>query len=149
MSVNARALRVFHLNMVNHIFFSFTWNRLFVPLHSSWSQWNGASDLAKYWARDACSMTKHTICQKKTDLLRWTETSGRLTTKMEIQRFVLNCLFQVAVIVMLFCYVALSVVKTLQSIARKICVNVHQELNVFREFREDRNSPVWDKGRLF
>ena len=94
-------------------------------------------------------MTKHTICQKKTDLLRWTETSGRLTTKMEIQRFVLNCLFQVAVIVMLFCYVALSVVKTLQSIARKICVNVQQELNVFREFREDRNSPVWDKGRLF
>ena len=94
-------------------------------------------------------MTKHTICQKKTDLLRWTETSGRLTTKMEIQRFVLNCLFQVAVIVMLFCFVALSVVKTLQSIARKICVNVHQELNVFREFREDRNSPVWDKGRLF
>ena len=68
---------------------------------------------------------------------------------MEIQRFVLNCLFQVAVIVMLFCFVALSVVKTLQSIARKICVNVHQELNVFREFREDRNSPVWDKGRLF
>ena len=46
-------------------------------------------------------------------------------------------------------YVALSVVKTLQSIARKICVNVQQELNVFREFREDRNSPVWDKGRLF
>ena len=54
-----------------------------------------------------------------------------------------------AVIVMLFRYVALSVVKTLQSIARKICVNVQQELNVFREFREDRNSPVWDKGRLF
>ena len=50
---------------------------------------------------------------------------------------------------MLFRYVALSVVKTLQSIARKICVNVQQELNVFREFREDRNSPVWDKGRLF
>ena len=68
---------------------------------------------------------------------------------MEIQRFVLNCLFQVAVIVMLFRYVALSVVKTLQSIARKVCVNVQQELNVFREFREDRNSPVWDKGRLF
>ena len=68
---------------------------------------------------------------------------------MEIQRFVLNCLFQVAVIVMFFRYVALSVVKTLQSIARKICVNVQQELNVFREFREDRNSPVWDKGRLF
>ena len=68
---------------------------------------------------------------------------------MEIQRFVLNCLFQVAVIVMLFRYVALGVVKTLQSIARKICVNVQQELNVFYEFREDRNSPVWDKGRLF
>ena len=68
---------------------------------------------------------------------------------MEIQRFVLSCLFQVTVIVMLFRYVALSVVKTLQSIARKICVNVQQELNVFREFREDRNSPVWDKGRLF
>ena len=68
---------------------------------------------------------------------------------MEIQRLVLNCLFQVAVIVMFFRYVALSVVKTLQSIARKICVNVQQELNVFREFREDRNSPVWDKGRLF
>ena len=50
---------------------------------------------------------------------------------------------------MLFRYVALSVVKTLQSIARKVCVNVQQELNVFREFREDRNSPVWDKGRLF
>ena len=52
---------------------------------------------------------------------------------------------------MLFRYVTLSVVKTLQSIARKICVNVQQELNVFREFREDRNSPVciWDKGRLF
>ena len=68
---------------------------------------------------------------------------------MEIQRFVLNCLFRVAVIVMLFRYVALSMVKTLQSIARKICVNVQQELNVFREFREDRNSPVWDEGRLF
>ena len=68
---------------------------------------------------------------------------------MEIQRFVLNCLFQVAFIIMLFRYVALSVVKTLQSIARKVCVNVQQELNVFREFREDRNSPVWDKGRLF
>ena len=68
---------------------------------------------------------------------------------MEIQRFVLSCLFQVAVIVMLFRYVALGVVKTLQSIARKICVNVQQELNVFYEFREDRNSPVWDKGRLF
>ena len=68
---------------------------------------------------------------------------------MEIQRFVLSCLFQVTVIVMLFRYVALSVVKTLQSIARKICVNVQQELNVFREFREDRNSPVWDERRLF
>ena len=68
---------------------------------------------------------------------------------MEIQRFVLSCLFQVAVIVMLFRSVALNVVKTLQSIARKICVNVQQEFNVFREFREDRNSPVWDKGRLF
>ena len=94
-------------------------------------------------------MTKQTIARVKTDLLRWIETSGRLTTKMEIQRFVLNCLSQVAVIVMLFRYVALGVVKTLQSIARKICVNVQQELNVFREFREDRNSPVWDKGRLF
>ena len=68
---------------------------------------------------------------------------------MEIQRFVFNCLFQVAVFIMFFRYVALSVVKTLQSMARKICVNVQQELNVFREFREDRNSPVWDKGRLF
>ena len=53
------------------------------------------------------------------------------------------------VIVMLFRYVARSVVKTLQSIAGKICVNVQQEVNVFREFREDRNSPVWDEGRLF
>lgn len=56
---------VFHLNMLNHIFFSFTWNRLFVPLHSSWTQWNSTRDLAKYCARAACSMTKQTICQRK------------------------------------------------------------------------------------
>lgn len=50
---------------------------------------------------------------------------------------------------MLFRHVVLSVVKTLQSIARKICVSVQQELNVFREFREDRNSPLWDEGLMF
>ena len=69
----------------------------------------------------------------------------RLTSKMEIQRFVLSCLFQVTVIVMLFRCVALSVVKAVESMARKI----QQEFDVFREYHTDKNSPVWDEGRLF
>ena len=69
----------------------------------------------------------------------------RLASKMEIQRFVLSCLFQVTVIVMLFRCVALSVVKAVESMARKI----QQEFDVFREYYADKNSPVWDEGRLF
>ena len=69
----------------------------------------------------------------------------RLASKMEIQRFVLSCLFQVTVIAMLFRCVALSVVKAVESMARKI----QQECDVFREYHADENSPVWDEGRLF
>lgn len=69
----------------------------------------------------------------------------QLTSKMEIQRFVLSCLFQVTVIAMLFRCVALSVVKAVKSMARKI----QQEFDVFREYHTDKNSPVWDEGRLF
>ena len=66
-------------------------------------------------------------------------------SKMEIRRFVLSCLFQVTVIAMLFRCVALSVVKAVESIARKI----RQEFDVFREYHADKNSPVWDEGSLF
>lgn len=69
----------------------------------------------------------------------------RLASKMEIQRFVLSCLFQVTVITMLFRCVALSVVKAVESMARKI----QHEFDVFREYHADKNSPVWDEGRLF
>ena len=69
----------------------------------------------------------------------------QLASKMEVQRFVLSCLFQVTVIAMLFPCVALSVVKAVESMARKI----QQEYDVFRENHADKNSPVWDEGRLF
>ena len=69
----------------------------------------------------------------------------RLVSKMEIQRFVLSCLFEVTVIAMLFRCVALSVVKAVESMARKI----QQEFDVFREYHADKNSPVWDEGHLF
>ena len=65
----------------------------------------------------------------------------RLASKMEIQRFVLSCLFQVTVIVMLF----RCVVKALESMARKI----QQEFDVFCEYHTDKNSLVWDEGHLF
>lgn len=69
----------------------------------------------------------------------------RLASKMEIQRFVLSCLFQVTVIVMLFRCVVLSVVKAVESMARKI----QQEFDVFCEYHADKNSLVWDEGHLF
>ena len=69
----------------------------------------------------------------------------RLASKMEVQRFVLSCFFQVTVIAMLFRCVALSVVKAVESMARKI----QQECDVFGEYHADKNSPVWDEGRLF
>ena len=69
----------------------------------------------------------------------------QVASKMEIQRFVLSCLFQVTVIAMLFRCVALSVVKAVESMARKI----QQEYDVFREHHADKNSPVWDEGLLF
>ena len=69
----------------------------------------------------------------------------RLASKMEIQRFVLSCLFQVTVMGMLFRCVALSVVKAVESMARQIL----QKFDVFREYHADKNSPVWDEGRLF
>ena len=69
----------------------------------------------------------------------------RLASKMEIQRFVLSCLFQVTVIVMLFRCVVLSFVKAVESMARKI----QQEFDVFCEYHADKNSLVWDEGHLF
>ena len=69
----------------------------------------------------------------------------RLASKMEIQRFVLSCLFQVTVIVMLFRCVVLSVVKAVESMATKI----QQEFDVFCEYHADKNSLVWDEGHLF
>lgn len=68
---------------------------------------------------------------------------------MEIQRFVLSCLFQVTVIAMLFRRVTLSVVKAVQSMARKIRVKVQKEFDVFREHHADKNSLVWNEGHLF
>ena len=58
----------------------------------------------------------------------------RLASKMEIQRFVLSCLFQVTVIAMLFRCVALSVVKAVESMARQIL----QEFDVFRGYHADK-----------
>ena len=69
----------------------------------------------------------------------------RLVSKMEIQRFVLSCLFEVTVIAMLFRCVALSVVKAVENMARKI----QQGFDVFCEYHADRNSLVWDEGHLF
>lgn len=68
---------------------------------------------------------------------------------MEIQRFVLSCLFQVTVIAMLFRRVTLSVVKAVRSMARKIRVKVQKEFDVFREHHADKNSLVWNEGHLF
>ena len=56
---------------------------------------------------------------------------------MEIQRIALSSIFKVTVIAMLFLSVALKRVRTLQKIARKICVNVQQNFDIFREFHEE------------
>ena len=56
---------------------------------------------------------------------------------MEIQRIALSSIFKVTVIAMLFLSVALKRVRTLQKMARKICVNARQNFDIFREFHEE------------
>ena len=55
---------------------------------------------------------------------------------MEIQRFASSSIFTVAVIVMLFLSVARNMVRILKKMARKICFNVQQKFDIFREFHE-------------
>ena len=55
---------------------------------------------------------------------------------MEIQRIALSSIFKVTVIAMLFLSVALNMVRTLQKMARKICFDVEQKFDIFREFHE-------------
>ena len=55
---------------------------------------------------------------------------------MEIQRIALSSIFKVTVIAMLFLSVALNMVRTLQNMARKICFDVEQKFDIFREFHE-------------
>ena len=59
-----------------------------------------------------------------------------LASKMEIQRFAFSSIFKVTVIAMLLLSVALNMVRTLQKMARKICFNVQQKFDIFREFHE-------------
>jgi len=59
-----------------------------------------------------------------------------LASKMEIQRFALSSIFTVTVIAMLFLSVARNMVRILKKMARKICFNVQQKFDIFREFHE-------------
>ena len=59
-----------------------------------------------------------------------------LASKMEIQRFAFSSIFTVTVIAILFLSVARNMVRILKKMARKICFNVQQNFDIFREFHE-------------
>ena len=69
---------------------------------------------------------------------------------MEIHRIALSSIFKVTVIAMLFLSVALNMVRTLQKMARKICVNVQQKFDIFGGFHEEvERNPSFTNNSIF